>query len=54
MGGVPGRVLLQQQLDKLPGDVQRQDALSHLLQHPQVLPVSGGETVHPGHGASKH
>ena len=51
---VPGCVLLQQQLDKLSGNVERQDAFGHLLQHAQVVSISGGEAVHPGHGASKH
>lgn len=49
----PDSIFLQQQLDELPGDVQGQPALGHLLQDPQVVPVRGGEAVCPRHDASE-
>lgn len=51
---IPGCIFFQQKFDKLSGNVKRQDALSHLLQNPEVAPFGGGEAIHPGHGASKH
>lgn len=51
---LPGSVLVQQQFDKLSGNVERQHALRHLLQNPQLLPAGAGEAVHPGHGSSEH
>lgn len=50
---LPGRVLLEQQRDKLLGNVERQKTLSHLLQNLQLVPAGGGEPVHPGQGSSK-
>ena len=49
----PDCVLLQKQLDKLARDVQREDALSHLLQDAKVVPIRRGEAVRSGHNASK-
>lgn len=51
---LPDGVFLQQQFDKLAGDVQGENALRHLLQDPQVVAVSGGEPVCSRHDATKH
>lgn len=50
---LPDGVFLQQQLDKLAGDMQGEHALCHLLQDPQVVAVSGGEAVRSRHDATK-
>lgn len=50
---LPDGVFLQQQFDKLAGDIQGEHALCHLLQDPQVVAVSGGEPVCPRHDAAK-
>lgn len=51
---LPDGVFLQQQFDKLSGDMQGEHALCHLLQDPQVVAVSGGEPVCARHDATKH
>lgn len=51
---LPDGVFLQQQFDKLAGDMQGEHALCHLLQDPQVVAVSGGEPVCSRHDATKH
>lgn len=50
----PGCVFLQQQLHKLPGHVQGQHTLRHLLQDPQVVAIRGWEAVHATDGTAKH
>lgn len=50
----PGRIFFQQQLHKLPGHVQGEHALRHLLQDPQVVAVGGGEAVHAADGTTEH
>lgn len=51
---LPDGVFLQQQFDKLAGDVQGENALRHLLQDPQVVSISGGEPVGSRHDTTKH
>lgn len=51
---LPDGIFLQQQFDKLPGNMQREHALRHLLQDPQVVAVSGGEPICSRHDAPKH
>lgn len=51
---LPDGIFLQQQFDKLSGNMQREHALRHLLQDPQVVAVSGGEPICSRHDASKH
>lgn len=51
---LPDSIFLQQQFDKLAGDMQGEHALCHLLQDPQVVAVSGGEPVCSRHDATKH
>lgn len=53
-GASPGRVFFQQELHELPGHVQREHALRHLLQDPQVVAVRGGEPVHAADGTTEH
>lgn len=50
----PGRIFLQKELHELPGYVQGEHALCHLLQDPQVVAVGGGEPVHAADGATKY
>lgn len=50
----PGRILFQQELHKLPGHMQGEDALCHLLQDPQVVAIRGGESVHAADGSAEH
>ena len=34
--------------------MQGKDALGHLLQDAQVVPIRGGEAVHPRHDTAEH